>query len=253
MSEWIGRSPVRVFAAVRKLPRTLLFGRSVDSIPFAAAMIAASVVAILWLDLALAEWARGLDPATRRVWSTITQLGDGTGYFVGFAVYAGVCGALVLWSPAFAERHRLKARMYDGLFGFAAMAGTGLFVRLLKFVVARPRPSQYFRSDLTEFEWFRFSLGSDWTSYPSGHTQTIWTAALAVYLVFRLPAWPLMGVALLVSASRVLISAHYLGDVISGAWTGLFGVSMIYAVWRRYLPDLPVGAASSSRRARAEV
>ncbi len=110
---------------------------------------------------------------------------------------------------------RLKAFLL-----FIAVATTGLLVHIPKYVFARTRPRVLFRDDIYTFEFFK--AGSDFTSFPSGHTTTAVTAALVLGAFFPTARWFFYAVAALVGIERVLLGSHYPSDVLAGALFGGF-------------------------------
>ena len=56
---------------------------------------------------------------------------------------------------------------------------------------------------------------------PSGHTVTAFAAAVTLGWMAPRLRWSLLGLALLVGISRVVISSHYPSDVIAGAGLGV--------------------------------
>jgi undecaprenyl-diphosphatase len=112
----------------------------------------------------------------------------------------------------------------------AAMLLAGLCILALKKMIPRPRPLSEFAplieagkvqvNVLGRHLWYR--------SFPSGDTQTAFTAA--TYLSFLLPRWtPLfLSLAVGVGLSRIYMGAHFPLDVIVGA---LIGAAFAAGAW----------------------
>ena len=114
------------------------------------------------------------------------------------------------------------------LFMIVTMASSGTFINAVKLVIGRERPRLLFRDGTFGFHPFTFDLDLGDCSFPSGHTQSIWTAMLALSFIAP-PLRPMLfAVAVLISASRVIIGAHYVSDVLGGVWLAVAAV--IY--WR---------------------
>ncbi|MDE7167662.1 MAG: phosphatase PAP2 family protein [Clostridia bacterium] len=92
---------------------------------------------------------------------------------------------------------------------------------ILKLSVNRPRPWEDY-PDLG-FEEFYDSISlqppKD-SSFPSGHTAALFTAAVALVMYYKVKGLPALGVALLVAISRIYLCVHYPTDVIGGIVIG---------------------------------
>ena len=124
-----------------------------------------------------------------------------------------------------------KRRVADlGLHGTEALFVGAQVGNLLKGVVGRARPYV----DVTrphDYRWWRgFSGGSDYRSFPSGHTIAAFAAASAVTSETK-RWWPksvwvigpvMYGGAAMVGWSRMFNNKHWASDVITGAAIGTF-------------------------------
>ncbi len=149
---------------------------------------------------------------------TVTYLGDPQ------LLTAGVVVAAV---ALFAAGRRRSA-----LYLLVVRLGSQLLSTLIKSAVGRARPR--FTSPVAT----AFGL-----SFPSGHalgSSAVWLAVAVVVLPLvpfrRLLVAGAVGIALLVSASRVLLGVHYLSDVTAGfllgtGWT--IACTYVFALWRR--------------------
>ena len=171
---------------------------------------------LLGADRDVSAWAERAvsgSSALLRVSQAVTLLGDP----VGITVVAAVL-ALVLW-------RRGSGRL--ALYVVAARVGALVLSQGLKHLVDRTRP--VFDAPVAE------ALGP---SFPSGHalgSAVFWTTC-AVVLVPRVrrPVLLLAGavlVAVLVSASRVLLGVHFLSDVTGGLLLGLGWAAVCTAVF----------------------
>ena len=139
-------------------------------------------------------------------------------------------------SPALAPRSRLVLATIAVRTGFlfAAIAVPSLFSTIIKRVVGRARP--FVGAEADPFLYWPMVWRADYASMPSGHTTSAFAAAIAVGLIWpRLR--PLMLIyALIIAVSRVVLDAHYLSDVIAGAFVGSMG-ALIVRDWfaRRHL------------------
>lgn len=122
----------------------------------------------------------------------------------------------------------LAAVMVRVGFLFAAIAVPGIFTNIVKHLFGRARPGVGGSVDPTLFS--PFSWPAAYASLPSGHATT----AFSVLVVFGW-LWPrgravLLIYALLIAASRIVVTAHYPTDVATGALVGVLGAVMV----RRY-------------------
>lgn len=190
----------------------------------AVALGAFALVAVFWLDRPLALWLKSGDGgAVADFLRAITVLGNAWVWCLAF----GGAG-LALWlagkiRPAAAARlDRLAER---ALFGFACVGVVPLVGTMLKPLIGRARPRLLFEQGVYGFD--PGTLAAAWHSMPSGHTMV--AVGVAAALAFQAPRlWP-AGAAfvVLVGASRVGTTVHYLADVVVSL--GL-AVPLCYAV-----------------------
>lgn len=99
-----------------------------------------------------------------------------------------------------------------------------------KQLVRRRRPA--FTDDPFEINSM-FQGGREWTSFPSGHTNTVFTVATAIALEYRHKKWvpPVAyGIASVTGLSRVYDNRHWLSDVLVGAAIGHFVTKTLYRI-----------------------
>ncbi|MFN3853590.1 MAG: phosphatase PAP2 family protein [Phreatobacter sp.] len=131
-------------------------------------------------------------------------------------------GLLVLASPARTLADRVLLALSARLaFVFLAVGGSGLIVTIVKRIIARGRPRFFDEFGALHFQFPSWS--SHYASFPSGHSQTAFAAALA--LAFLFPRWRvwLIAAAFVIAYSRLAVDAHYFTDVVAGsAWGAWF-------------------------------
>ncbi len=99
-----------------------------------------------------------------------------------------------------------------------------------KQLVRRRRPS--FTDDPFEINSM-FQGGREWTSFPSGHANTVFTVATAISLQYRHKKWvpPLAySIAGLTGLSRIYHNRHWASDVLIGAAMGHFITKTVHKV-----------------------
>jgi membrane-associated phospholipid phosphatase len=129
---------------------------------------------------------------------------------------------LLLPSLPFMTRGALTAATIKLGYMFAAIGLTGLADTIIKRIIGRVRPSE-----LGAFAYEPLSWRSEYASFPSGHTTNVFATLVAVGLIFPRARPALWVYALVIAASRVIGSAHFLSDVIAGAAFGAFGAIVI--------------------------
>ncbi len=179
---------------------------------FICAAIAGS---LFYVDLPVAIASRSLDTQIVSVFQVITRLGNAVWYLVP--------AALLFLLFHYAWKKEQWARWC--LFVFSTVAVSGLTTDLFKWLTGRWRPKAYFEDYFYGFDFF--GVGYEETSFPSGHATTIWAFCLAMTLLFpryRL-VWYVLAIA--VSISRVIVGAHYLSDVLAGAYVAVITVLLL--------------------------
>jgi lipid A 4'-phosphatase len=191
----------RGVTALEQTPRLLALG---------LVCLLVGTLAYFFYDRPVAVLARGLGPRTLALAGVVTQFGLSQGYLIvsaaAFALFYLVGG-------------RWRVNAWRAAFIFVNVAVSGLAVDVIKVIVARARPKLFFSHGEFGFEWFR--RGADHWSFPSGHVATVTALALSLTTIWpRLwPAW--WTAALLICASRVILGAHYLSDLVGGFYVAL--------------------------------
>lgn len=200
-------------------PGALAHRRLMASLWFLWALILA------WLsmrtaDAALSQALRGAPEAVHRLFRAVTDAGLGK-----WSIWPSLLGAGGLVLYARREPDAECARWLRGLAWALAFIGlavmlSGLVTDLIKVGVGRGRPKLLDQMDF--FGFVTIGWRSDYQSFPSGHATTSAALALAVsWLVPRLWA-PALLFAIVIAVSRVVLNAHFLGDVVGGAAVGCF-------------------------------
>src|SRR5256885_8640746 len=105
---------------------------------------------------------------------------------------------------------------------FVAIALPSLLVTIVKRLIGRMRPSE-----LGPFAYVPWSWKPAFASMPSGHATTAVPAAIAIGALWPKARVPMWIYAALIMASRVIIEAHYVSDVIAAAFVGAFGAILV--------------------------
>lgn len=224
VERWHGAARFRRFAAAQ-WGRTRRHPLSWISV-YAAGLI---LVGYMVLDRPLAFWfkARVIGDFEGFL-KTVTTLG-----LAGiWLIPSGILLLLILlaWraAPTLEIRARLARAAWVPGFFFLSMAVSGLLNTLIKILVGRTRPKLLFEQGLYDFAPLTHVYATN--SFPSGHTQAAFAAMTALTLIFPRYDIAFMVVALLVAASRVLTSVHFLSDTVMGAWVGVVVTMVIHRV-----------------------
>jgi membrane-associated phospholipid phosphatase len=167
-------------------------------------------------------------PYTDMFWLGFTTLGDG--FLLGL-----ILGAFLLVNP------RITC------IGLFLLILSSLLIHTGKFLFPMPRPAGMFSS--THVMGPLLKSGA----FPSGHTAASFSTALtlAYFLRSRIAACVALGLALLVSVSRICVGAHFPFDIIGGIVCALGAFLMVRLfLWDRLASRIPCRPALSSRNFR---
>ena len=177
-----------------------------------AAVLLLIVLSYFFIDIPVTLYCKGLNRSIVDFFGIVTEFGISTWYLVGSF-------ALFLFYRFFRRRPIYAHR---ALFLFSSIAFSGIIANITKVLIGRYRPEMFFEKGLYGINFFSFSHGL--TSFPSGHAATTFSIAWALSLFFPRARIPLLCFAVMVGASRVIITSHYLGDALGGAYVGVMGV-----------------------------
>ena len=197
--------------------------RRIFSAMLTLGLCACIVAAGAFYDAPGVQWAQQQSAQTVAFFAKVTKLGD-SGYV--FALSAIVCiGAWLLRNGASARRDAaLGALSGRAFYLFTVAAVSGVLSQILKHLFGRARPKLFDVVGAMHFD--AFSITATYASFPSGHAVTAFAMATAIGFVSPKWRWPLMFAAAMIAASRVIIGAHYVSDVLAGAALG-FGSAML--------------------------
>lgn len=162
------------------------------------------ILSLFFVDQRFADYFGSPDRVS--IWlfhREITEVGAAEIYFV-FAL-------LALLTP----RYRKK-----GAYFLASLVTSGLALHILKIIFGRTRPHKAPDHDPFLFDFLNFH--HHFQSLPSGHSQTLFTAATFLAFLFPKWAWAFLVSALYLSFTRAVTLAHFVSDVWLGAALGIF-------------------------------
>lgn len=155
--------------------------------------------------------------ALRDTFETISQLGR-------LSWHLAALGVAIPLALAFRARRLCQ---WLTLVLLSALA-TGAAVQIAKAIAGRHRPKALLDDGLYGFSWFDFGYGT--ASFPSGHTATIAALVAALWIVTPRCRDLLLLPVLAVAGSRLLSGSHYLSDVLAGAYVGAMTTFILYRV-----------------------
>lgn len=164
----------------------------------------------------------------------ITNIGLSTHYFI--IALAGYTWARFLFNRfsflrfSRTESQRQLVQTYS-LFLFKCLAVIGITLQLLKLAIGRLRP--HASPDFYNATFDPISLHWHWHSFPSGHSQVLFTVATFCALIWPRWRWTFLVTAFFLALTRVSTHQHFLSDIIAG---GLFGYLGVHWLWHRWGP-----------------
>lgn len=197
-----------------------------------ALVLAFCAVSYLWIDRPVAEWFKAnLTGQWSVAFHKLTNLGRSEFWLVPAAAVAilGRWGQIRAKTRDGAETWRIAANA--GLFLFLSVAASGIAVDIVKALVGRLRPNEWFVHGAYGFQ--PFSIQWSLNSFPSGHGQTAIAAATALIAIAPRGKWLWLAIGASIAASRAIVSVHYVSDVAMGAWFGWAGTVLLAPLFAR--------------------
>ena len=172
---------------------------------------------MLWVDHPLALWMAQFRKTTFvNAFEIITDLANSAIWY-GVALVGILLARRQRRNDASPAAHALYTqRLRAALFVIASMVTSGLLINTIKVIVGRSRPKMLVNEGIADYA--PFDRWYDDCSFPSGHSQSIWAAMIALAWIFPRYRIALLAFAVVVSSSRVIVGAHYASDVIAGAF-----------------------------------
>jgi undecaprenyl-diphosphatase len=198
------------------------------------ATIVLVALAMVFADAPLAAASKQLPGWVHAAFAFMTDFGKSGWFLWPTGIVLAAIAAVT--SPALAPLSRLVLATIAVRTGFlfAAIAVPSLFVTIIKRLIGRARP--FVGADPDPFLYWPMVWRADYASMPSGHATSALAAAIAVGLLWPRLRSLMLIYALVIAVSRVVLDAHYLSDVIAGAFVGSVG-ALIVRDWfaRRHL------------------
>jgi membrane-associated phospholipid phosphatase len=188
----------------------------------ALAAVVLVAIAMLAFDVRAMTFAHTLPLWVIDTFNEITDFGQGGWFLIPIGTL--IVLAAILATPAAGRISNLVivSLIVRLEFVFLAVALPGLTVTIVKRLIGRVRPS-----DLGPFAYMPWSWQPAYASMPSGHATTACAAAIAIGAVWPKARAPMWIFAVVIALSRVVITAHYVSDVIAAGFVGAFGAILV--------------------------
>lgn len=183
-------------------------------------LIVWSLVACALTALSIFLWDQKIanffaNPDMFKVWRMardITDIGLGEYYIGPIVIGLIVVQILILLKSKIRNLLVYRYHLATALIGFLV---TGIILQAGKHILGRQRPHLSETNDASVFHFF--STNWDFHSFPSGHTQVLFTAAVVMSAWDHPRRFLYLGLAGFLSLTRVMVYAHFLSDVLFGS------------------------------------
>lgn len=174
-------------------------------------------IIFLWVDKPLAIYLHQLNLGEHFPWLyRITNWGDKSRALI----------FLLLVPLFFRYVWVIKRYEYKAWFVWLSVAFTGAVSLVLKLMLGRARPYLLFNDSLYGF--YGFHVDKFYWSLPSGHVATIMAMMFSLMILFPRLRWVFGIFGMIVMATRVLLTYHFLSDVLLTAYMTWFCVGGVY-------------------------
>jgi undecaprenyl-diphosphatase len=173
-----------------------------------------TVISYYYWDIPLTIYCKGLGRSVLDIAEFVTIWGESRWYYMIL-----VPAFIYFW---FLAKNKLWSKRI--IFIFISISASGLINMLVKWLAGRHRPSMLEKGF---FGFNYFGVGYELTSFPSGHTVMAFSLAAAVSILFPRLSIPAFIAAVSIGISRILITSHYLSDVIVGAGIGILSTMIV--------------------------
>ena len=135
-------------------------------------------------------------------------------------------------------RRQLLEQSHEAWFALITLINSGLITVALKFIVGRTRP--HVSQSCSHHEFQMFSFDHLFQSFPSGHTQAVFTFAFLLSRRFPPMRYPAIIFAMLIAGTRVSRNVHFVSDVIGGILVASVGLVLTEWIFNEYKFASPV-------------
>ncbi len=189
---------------------------------FVACYLSLVVLSFLYFDKPIAWFFYGMGlREALPVLHYLTQLGTGEYYIVALLLLA-VCFRYIVRNKTFEMR---------SWFLWLCVFFPYSICAVLKLIVGRARPQLLFDSNL--FGFYGLHFNHPYWSFPSGHTTTITGLVCGLTVLFPKYCYAFIISGILLVSTRVILTNHYLSDVMMTAFLTLLEIGALFYLLRR--------------------
>ena len=183
------------------------------------------------LDLGLYNYFKDFNKNPNNVYlkeffEDITRLGSSSWYFsisiIGFGI------VYLNKRLGFIKIEKQKKISNFFVSSFVYILVVGIVTQVLKHIVGRPRPNHTNFEDSFGFNFFTFD--SNFHSFPSGHSSTIFIVCFILVATFPKLKYFFYFLASVIALSRVVVGAHFFTDIVAGAVLALISFKIINTI-----------------------
>ncbi len=175
------------------------------------------MLSFLYLDRPIAYYFHDLNfRTTIPILNWLTKLGLGGLYFFPLFI-------LALFFRYIRRNKDLERRVW---FLWLCVLVPSLICVVLKILVGRARPDLLFSDHLYGFHGMKTQ--APFWSFPSGHTTTVMGFVFGLSILLPRYCYALIAAGLVVVSSRILLTHHYLSDVMIASYLALVEVGLLH-------------------------
>ncbi len=183
------------------------------------------------LDLGLYNYFKDFNKSLSSVYlkeffEDITRLGSSSWYFVISIIGFGVVYLNNKLGFIKIEKQKKISNFFISSFFYILVVG--IVTQVLKHIVGRPRPNHTNFEDSFGFNFFTFD--SNFHSFPSGHSSTIFIVCFILVATFPKLKYFFYFLASVIALSRVVVGAHFFTDIVAGAILALISFKVINTI-----------------------
>ena len=183
------------------------------------------------LDLGLYNYFKDFNKSLNSVYLKeffvdITRLGSSSWYFAISVIGFGVVYLNNRLEFIKIEKQKNISNFFVSSFFYILFVG--IVTQVLKHIVGRPRPNHTNFEDSFGFNFFTFD--SNFHSFPSGHSSTIFIVCFILVATFPKLKYFFYFLASVIALSRVVVGAHFFTDIVAGAILALISFKIINTI-----------------------